>query len=313
MSNINNTLEHIISSCENEELFIAEWEERYNNKIRNIAKTVCESGISEIIMIAGPSSAGKTTTAKKLRQALSEMGIGSHTVSLDDFYLNNEDSPRFPDGTPDFETVYCLDIKCFQEKMKELLETGESDLPEFDFLNGRRKAEYNHIKLAPNDVIIVEGLHSLNPIITDSLPKERLLKIYINVSSRIYDEKGDIVLNKRNMRFIRRLVRDYKFRGSDVLNTYKLWISVCYGEDTYLFPYKDNADIKINTIHLYESCVLRENAIELLSKVDKDSEFYKDSQRLIRSLMKFPVINPDKVPDDSLLREFLGQKENTNV
>ncbi len=310
MSNINNTLENIISSCKNEESFINEWEERYNNKIDAIAKRVYESGVSEIIMIAGPSSAGKTTTAKKLRQSLKERGVGSYTVSLDDFYLNNEDSPRFPDGTPDFETVYCLDIKCFQEKMKELLEKGECDLPEFDFLEGKRKAEYNHIKLNKNDVIIVEGLHALNPIITDHLPKERLLKIYINVSSRIYDEKGDIILNKRNMRFIRRLVRDYKFRGSDVLNTYKLWISVCYGEDTYLFPYKDNADIKINTIHLYESCVLRESAIKLLSEVNKDSEFYKDSQRLIRSLMKFPIINPDKVPEDSLLREFLGQRTN---
>ncbi len=308
MSNINNTLEHIIVSAQNEESFISEWEERYNNKIDSIAKKVYESGVSEIIMIAGPSSAGKTTTAKKLRQSLKERGVGSYTVSLDDFYLNNEDSPRFPDGTPDFETVYCLDIKCFQEKMKELLEKGGSDLPEFDFLEGKRKAEYNHIKLNQNDVIIVEGLHALNPIITDHLPKDRLLKIYINVSSRIYDEKGDIILNKRNMRFIRRLVRDYKFRGSDVLNTYKLWISVCYGEDTYLFPYKDNADIKINTIHLYESCVLRESAIKLLSEVNKDSEFYKDSQRLIRSLMKFPVINPDKVPDDSLLREFLGNR-----
>ncbi len=308
MSNINNTLENIISSCKNEESFINEWEERYNNKIDSIAKRVHESGVSEIIMIAGPSSAGKTTTAKKLRLALAQRGVGSYTVSLDDFYLNNEDSPRFPDGTPDFETVYCLDIKCFQEKMKELLLNGESDLPEFDFLKGKRKTRYNHIKLSENDVIIVEGLHALNPIITDNLPEDRLLKIYINVSSRIYDEKGDIVLNKRNMRFIRRLVRDYKFRGSDVLNTYKLWISVCYGEDTYLFPYKDNADIKINTIHLYESCVLRESAIKLLSQVNKDSEFYKDSQRLIRSLMKFPVINPDKVPDDSLLREFLGDR-----
>ncbi len=309
MSNINNTLEHIIDSCVDEDLFINEWEERYNNKIDNVAKNVAESGVSEIIMIAGPSSAGKTTTAKKLRQALAARGIGSFTVSLDDFYLNNEDSPRFPDGTPDFETVYCLDIKCFQKKMRELLENGEADIPEFDFLKGKRKPEYNHTKISSGDVIIVEGLHALNPIITDNLPKERLLKIYINVSSRIYDSKGDIVLNKRNMRFIRRLVRDYKFRGSTVLNTYKLWISVCYGEDTYLFPYKDNADIKINTIHLYESCVLKEEAIKLLGEVSKDSEFYKDSQRLIRSLMKFPVINSEKVPEDSLLREFIGAKE----
>ena len=311
MSNINNTIDNIIAQCKNEESFISEWEKKYSDKIESIAKRVAESGVSEIIMIAGPSSAGKTTTAKKLRQALENRSIGSYTVSLDDFYLNNEDSPRFPDGTPDFETVHCLDIKCFQRKMKELLSKGETDLPEFDFLIGKRKDAYNHIRINPGDVIIVEGLHALNPVITDNLPADRLLKIYINVSSRIYDGNGDIVLNKRNMRFIRRLVRDYKFRGSDVINTYKLWISVCYGEDTYLFPYKDNADIKINTIHLYESCVLREDAIFLLSGVPRASEFYRDSQRLIRSLMKFPVINPDKVPDDSLLREFLGKQVDT--
>ncbi len=308
MSGINNTVEHIIDSAADETGFIDQWEQRYNRKIDAVASKVCETEESEIIMIAGPSSAGKTTTAKKLRISLEKRGIGSYTVSLDDFYLDNKDAPRFPDGSPDFETVHCLDIKCFQEKMKELLETGEADLPQFDFLEGKRKEKYNHIKLNPSDVIIVEGLHALNPIITDKLPKDRLLKVYINVSSRIYDKNGDIVLNKRNMRFIRRLVRDYKFRGSDVQKTYKLWIGVCYGEDTYLFPYKDNADIKINTIHLYETCVLREDAIKLLGRVNKESEFYKDSQRLIRSLMKFPIINPDKVPDDSLLREFLGNR-----
>lgn len=312
MSKLNNTLEYICQKAENPLTFIEECEARYNNIIGKIAEEVSKTGFSEIIMIAGPSSAGKTTTAKKLRQALFRNEVNSYTVSLDDFYLDNKDAPRFPDGTPDFETVYCLDIKCFQEKMKELLEKGETDLPEFDFVEGKRKKEYNRLKISPKDVIIVEGLHALNPIIADNLPKERLLKIYINVSSRIYDEKNDIVLNKRNMRFIRRLVRDYKFRGSSVDKTYKLWLSVCYGEDTYLFPYKDNADIKINTIHLYETCILKEKAMELLSELNKESEFYKDSQRLIRSLQKFPVINSSQVPDDSLLREFIGAKENSN-
>ena len=183
-------------------------------------------------------------------------------------------------------------------------------IPEFDFLKGERKSQYNKIKLSPKDVIIVEGLHALNPIITDTLPQNRLLKIYINLSSRIYDEKGDIILNKRNMRFIRRLVRDFKFRGSSVEKTYKLWIKVRYGEDTYLFPFKDNADIKINTIHLYETCVLKETAIELLSSLNRESEFYIESQRLVRSLQKFPGLDSSSVPDDSLLREFIGAKEN---
>lgn len=310
MSNINNNLEYIVEKSNTPADFIRECEEKYNNKINNIAQLICDRDVSEIVMIAGPSSAGKTTTAKKLRQALKEKGIESYTVSLDDFYLDNKDAPRFPDGTPDFETVECLDIKCFQEKMQELLDKGETDLPEFDFVKGQRKQEYKKIRLSPKDVIIVEGLHALNPVITDTLPQNRLLKIYINLSSRIYDNKGNIVLNKRNMRFIRRLVRDFKFRGSSVEKTYKLWITVRYGEDTYLFPFKDNADIKINTIHLYETCILKEIAIELLSTLDKESEFYNESQRLVRALQKFPVIDSALVPDDSLMREFIGVKEN---
>lgn len=310
MSNMNNNLEYIIEKANTPVEFIKDCEERYYNKINNIAQNIAQKGVCEIVMIAGPSSAGKTTTAKKLRDALKEKGIDSFAVSLDDFYLDNKDAPRFPDGTPDFETVYCLDIKCFQEKMKELLETGETMLPQFDFTKGQRKSEYVKTKISPRDVIIVEGLHALNPVITDALPKDRLLKVYINLSSRIYDSKGNIILNKRNMRFIRRLVRDYKFRGSSVEKTYKLWIKVRYGEDTYLFPFKDNADIRINTIHLYETCVLRETAIELLSTLDKESEFYNESQRLVRNLQKFPVLESSLVPGDSLMREFIGEKEN---
>ena len=172
-----------------------------------------------------------------------------------------------------------------------------------------KKEKYNHLVLSPSDVIIVEGLHALNPAITDKLPADRLLKIYINVSSRIYDEKNNIILNKRNMRFIRRMVRDYKFRGNSVEKTFKLWLNVQTGEDLYLFPYRDNADIKINTIHLYETCVLKDMAIKLLSELSPDSEFYRQSQRLIKSLQKFPEIDSSLVPDTSLLREFIGPKE----
>ncbi len=309
MSQINNVLEYIVDESNAPENFISQCEERYNNKIKNIANIIFEKDVSEIVMIAGPSSAGKTTTAKKLSQALKEKGINSYTVSLDDFYLDNKDAPLFPDGTPDFETVHCLDIECFRKTMEELLFNGEALLPEFDFLKGERKKEYKKIKITSKDVIIVEGLHALNPIITDVLPQDRLLKIYINLSSRIYDKKGNIILNKRNMRFIRRMVRDFKFRGSSVEKTFRLWIKVRYGEDTYLFPFKDNADYKINTIHLYETCIFKETAIELLSSLNKDSEFYNESQRLVRSLQKFPVIDSSLVPHDSLMREFIGAKE----
>jgi uridine kinase len=309
MSSLNNTIEYIREASKSPEKFITECEARYGNRLKQIADDVASTGKNEIIMIAGPSSAGKTTTAKKLREYLREAGIDSHTISLDDFYLDNCDAPRFPDGTPDFETIDALDIKCFEETMNILLDTGRALVPEFDFLTGKRKPEYNEMILGENDVIIVEGLHALNPRITDVLPSDRLLKIYINVSSRIYDEKNNIILNKRNMRFIRRMVRDYRSRGNSVEKTYEMWLSVQYGEDMYLFPYKDNADVKINTIHLYETCVLKKMATKLLRGIEKSSEFYKQSQRLLKSLERFPELDDSMVPEDSLLREFIGAKE----
>ncbi len=309
MPNINNKLEYILMRAEEPEAFVSECEERYNNKIKKIAEGIAKSHKTEIVMLAGPSSAGKTTTAKKLGEELFKLGVKCHTVSLDDFYLDNCDSPRFPDGTPDFETVHALDIAYFEKTMKELIEKCQADMPEFDFIKGKRKEHYNRLKIDEADVIVVEGLHALNPIITEHLPKERLLKIYINVSSRIYNENNDIVLNKRNLRFVRRLVRDYKFRGNSVEDTFRMWKTVSYGEDNYLFPFKDNADIKINTLHLYETCVLKDSATELLKQVKEDSEFYKEAQKLIRSLNKFTKIENRYVPATSLLREFIGGKE----
>jgi uridine kinase len=143
-------------------------------------------------------------------------------------------------------------------------------------------------------------------VITEKV-KGKLLKVYIYVSSRIYDENGDILLNKRNMRFIRRMIRDYKFRASSVENTYKLWKNVTAGEDKYLFPFRDNADMKINTIHLYESCVLKNQALPLLYESEISEEFRDDAKRLIKALEKFESIDISLVPENSLLREFLGK------
>lgn len=305
----NNTLEYIRDAAKEPLKFTEECENRYNNKIKCIAEEIASSGRTEIVMIAGPSSAGKTTSAEKLREDLLQLGLNSHTVSLDDFYVDNRDAPRFPDGTPDYETVDALDIACFQKSMTDIIEKGEAELPEFDFLNGRRKLCRKHIEVSEKDVIIVEGLHALNPKITEHLPQGRLLKIYINLSTRIYDKDGNTVLTKRNMRFVRRMVRDNKFRGNSVEKSYEMWLSVRYGEDAYLFPFKDNADIKLNTIHLYEPCVLKDEAIKLLGEINKTSQFYKEAQHLIGSLSRFPSIESNIVPDNSLLREFIGLKE----
>ena len=308
MANINNNLEYINEQAKTDSAkFVAKCEERYNHIIEGIAKEITEEKGREIVMLAGPSSAGKTTTARKLCERLNSDGVKTYVLSLDDFYLNREDIPYLPDGTQDYETVYALDLPLFTECVNRLLKGETVKNPVFDFTTGKRSdSEVNEITLGNDDVVIIEGLHALNPVITDKI-QGKLLKIYINVSSRIYDNKGNIILNKRNMRFVRRMIRDYKFRDSTVENTYRLWKNVTAGEDKYLFPFRDNADIKINTIHLYETCVLKNQALPLLYENELSEEFREDAKKLINALEKFETIEISKVPEDSLLREFLGK------
>lgn len=308
MSNINNYIEYINEKAlSSPEEFIKKCEARYENIINDIAERIINDEGREIVMLAGPSSAGKTTTAGKLCKKLNENGVKTYVLSLDDFYLNRADIPYLPDGTQDYETVYALDLPCFEEKVNALLRGETVKNPVFDFTTGKRSdTQFNEITLSEKDIVIIEGLHALNPVITEKI-QGKLLKIYINVSSRIYDEKGNIILNKRNMRFIRRMVRDYKFRNSTVENTYKLWKNVTMGEDKYLFPYRHLADIKVNTIHLYETCVLKQQALEMLENSEISEEYKSDINKITKSLKKFESIDESLVPDDSLLREFLGK------
>ncbi len=308
MANINNELEYIndFALAAPAEL-VEKSETRYKNIIAETVRRVCDDFGREVVMLAGPSSSGKTITARKLSEEFSKKGVKAYVLSLDDFYLNREEIPYLPDGTQDFETVYALDIPLFGKTINALLRGETVMAPVFDFHTGRRSETlYNEITLGEDDAVIIEGLHALNPVITDKIDG-KLLKIYISVSSRIYDRKGKIILNKRNLRFVRRMVRDYKFRNTTVDNTYKLWKNVAMGEDKYLFPYRDYADIRINTIHLYEPCVLKKQALELLTNSEISSEFRDDTQKLIKALNAFENIDERLVPEDSLLREFLGE------
>lgn len=308
MANIKNLIGYINEStqtCPKE--FTAKCEERYECIINDIANRVSKDEGREIIMLAGPSSSGKTTTARKLSEALEKQGVKTYVLSLDDFYLNRDDIPTLPDGTQDFETVYALDLECFGNTVNALLKGETVKAPIFDFLTGKRSDTlFNEITLGKSDAVIIEGLHALNPEITDKIDG-KLLKIYISVSSRIYDENGNIILNKRNLRFVRRMVRDYKFRGSTVEHTCRLWKNVMAGEEKYLFPFRDNADIRVNTIHLYEPCVLKHQALPLLYKSNVNDEYKNDISKLCKALEKFNDIDEKLVPADSLLREFLGE------
>lgn len=306
MAKLTNEIEYINEAAKkNPQELIEKCERRYDNIIASVAKTICEKGERQVVMLAGPSSSGKTTTASKICDECKKNGVHTFVLSLDDFYLNRDDIPLLPDGTRDFETVYALDLDCFTEIANALLRGETVKTPIFDFVTGtRKKGEYNEITLGEKDIVIIEGLHALNPIITDKI-NGNLFKIYISVSSRIYNQKGKIILNKRNLRFVRRLVRDFKFRGSSADYTYSLWKNVTYGEDKYLFPYRDNADVRINTVHLYEPCVLKNQALKLLEHEIPDDYAY-DVQRLRDALRKFEDIDEEAVPKGSLLREFLG-------
>lgn len=307
MSKLDNYMESINTlALKQPQSFVLAAEERYRNIIRRVAEQAVSSGTASIILLAGPSASGKTTTAGKIAQALAESGHGAYTVSLDNFYLNQDRSPRFPDGTPDFETVHALDIPLIHETFYHLMQSGRCELPLFDFKTGSRSAQAQRLVLEKGDVVIVEGLHALNPLIYGAFPPKHLLKVYVSVSSRIYAENGKIVLNKRNLRFVRRLIRDRRFRGTDVHETFSLWESVQRGEDLYLFPFRGNADVRMNSIHLYEPCVFREEAIAMLRQLGPEHPFYRDAVRMIHSLQRFEPLARELVPEDSLLREFMG-------
>lgn len=310
MSNLNNYLSFINESAlsDTKELFVGQCEQRYTSILTSIAQKIHQGEAHEIVLLAGPSCAGKTTSAKLIAQALKAQGRAVFTVSLDDFYKDTADAIRDENGIPDFETVHALDLPCLHNCLNELIHFGRAELPLFDFQTGKRKEQTHRIELSKGDVVVVEGLHALNPLITQQLPQEYLLRLYVNVSTRIYDGKGKIVLNKRNLRFVRRVVRDYHFRNSSVENTCRLWESVTRGEEQYLFPFKDTADLKINSIHLYEPCVLRNQALPLFYEVPQESPYYRDIRRLCSHLERFAVLPASLVPEESLLREFIGDE-----
>ena len=285
--------------------FIERCEKNFKDKIDSL----CEKIVSEegriLVMLAGPSSSGKTTTASLLAEGIRKAGRSAMVISLDDFYLGKEVSFTFEDGTVDYETVKALDLPCINVTMHALLDNGEGMLPRFNFKTGSRDG-YTRVTVQEDEVIILEGLHALNPLITEPLSDETMIKLYISVSSRIADEKG-ILMSKRDMRFIRRLIRDYHHRNSDAERTFYLWNGVRMGEDRYLFPFSDRADVKIDSIHPYEVCVFRKEAEILLDSVAPDSIYYNAAMLLKEKIKKFTPLNTDMIPTDSLLTEFSGK------
>lgn len=286
------------------ESFIETCESAYKDSLLSVTQEIASNSGRTLVMLAGPSGSGKTTTAAILKRDFENMGRKAITVSLDDFYKNQDTVYTFEDGTVDYETVNALDVPLISNCLTSLMHEGKCDLPRFNFKTKKRDQSVE-TTVDKDEIIIVEGLHAINPIITDTLKNERMKKIYVSISSRIYND-SEVLLTKRDMRFVRRLIRDYHHRNSEVEYTFYLWNGVRKGEDRYLFPFSDMADIKINSIHPYEPCVFKDIATELLDHVAKDSVYYESATSLKNRISKFVSLPESAVPDSSLLNEFIG-------
>lgn len=293
---------------ERPEEFISFISNQYHNEVKEVAHSIAENKNYKIIMLSGPSGSGKTTTAHLLQEYMAEMGVGSEIISLDDFYLGADKAPLLPDGRRDYETVEALNIPVMQECMKGLIEQGRCDMPQFDFTRGCPKDKTIPIELSSDEVAIFEGIHALNPLIIDALPAESLCRIYVSVKTGIYDGKK-LLFSPRELRLIRRTVRDFKFRNSTPQNTLQMWTGVVMGEDKYLHPYRNTAEYQINSVHAFEPAIMKAQITELFSTVNMGDENYTLAVEVLKDLDSVIGISEDYVPENSLLREFIGKKE----
>ncbi len=290
----------------NPEKMIGEVESSYKEHLENIARNIVGLGDSvKICMLAGPSSSGKTTTAKLLKDYLTSLGKNAHMVSLDDYYLSRDLTPLLSDGTKDFETVDAVDIKSIQKCLDDIIKDKDIYVPKFDFKLGIRKDNAKKIETQKGDIVIVEGIHALNPVFTDNIPKENVIKLYVSVKQPIKDANGDVT-SPMDLRLIRRIVRDMQFRGTEPETTLAMWNNVIKGENKYIRPYRLSADYTVNSVHIYEPCVMRTLAISILRKIKEDSPYYKKARELDSKLMRFEPVPCSYVPKNSMLREFIG-------
>ncbi|MBQ6906421.1 MAG: nucleoside kinase [Clostridia bacterium] len=282
-------------------LYAKKCEEKYEKGLEEVVNKINENKKILIIFVSGPSCSGKTTTTKKLCESLEKSGRTAYTVSLDDFYLDTKDTPLDENGEKDFETLYSLDLEFLFDFLERLCAGKPVYAPRFDFVKKRRDNTYTKIDMEDGDVCIVEGLHGLNPIITlQHTDNERVFRLYLEPQD---NERFDIP--SADVRLIRRLVRDHRYRGTDADGTLDMWKSVRKGEEKWIYPFKDTADATIRTGFEYETGVLKKRAFEVLGEIKEDSEHYETAKRLLAKVEKAEEIDYDAVPENSLLREFI--------
>ena len=280
----------------------------HENKLAQVAGCVAEANRERgvrLVLISGPSSSGKTTFAKRLGVQLRVLGLNPVLISLDDYFVDREKTPRDEKGEYDYEALEAIDLEQFNDHLKRL-ERGESvDIPRYDFISGTRQWHDNPLQLDERSVLIVEGIHGLNPALTPGVPESRKFKIYVSCFTSVALDNVSRIATSDN-RLLRRLTRDYRTRGNDALSTLARWESVRRGEEKHIFPYQENADVMFNSSLFYEISVLRRFAEPILREVPDTVPEYGEAKRMLKFLDNFIPISPEEIPPTSLLREFIG-------
>lgn len=295
--------EQIVSKGASQLLLVAE--ALQESKISQIARTIAENKDKKFIMIAGPSSSGKTTFSHRLSIQLAAHGLRPHPIAVDNYFVNREDTPLDSEGNYNFECLEAIDVKQFNEDMTRLLQGEEVELPYFNFKTGQREYRGNFMRLGKEDVLVIEGIHCLNDKLSSSLPTESKFKIYISALTQLnIDEHNRIPTT--DGRLIRRIVRDARTRGTSAKQTIAMWNSVRRGEEENIFPYQESADVMFNSALIYELAVLKLYAEPLLFSIGKDEPEYNEAKRLLKFLDYFLGVPSESIPSNSILREFVG-------
>ena len=278
-------------------------------KIAQIADTIFHRGENgnrvKLVLIAGPSSSGKTTFSKRLSIQLMTNGLKPYPISLDNYFVDREDTPLDENGNYDYESLYALDLELFNRQLQALLRGEEVELPRFNFSLGKKEYKGDKLKIKDNTILILEGIHALNPELTPHIPAERKFKIYVSALTTISLDDHNWIPTTDN-RLLRRIIRDFNYRGYSARETISRWPSVRAGEDKWIFPYQENADVMFNSALLFEFAVLRLHAEPILMGVPRNCPEYCEAYRLLKFIKYFVPVQDKEIPPTSLLREFLG-------
>ena len=274
-------------------------------KLAKIAEEIASRKGVKLVLLAGPSSSGKTTSCKRLSIQLAVNGLKPLQISLDDYFVDRDKTPKDENGEFDFESIYALNLDLLNEQFNALFRGEEVELPKYDFPSGKSVKSGKKLKLEPNNVLVVEGIHALNPELTAHVPEEQIFRVYASALTTILLDNHNYVPTTDN-RLLRRIIRDYKYRGVSAQETIRRWPSVRSGENKWIFPFQENADAMLNTAMLYELSVLKMQAEPLLQQVPENCEEFAEAYRLLKFLKYFKGIPYNNLPPTSLLREFLG-------